>query len=214
MEHSAEPDHQKIAAVANRVQARLVGLAASNRDERRRHEIDERDASPHECGRTLLIFKNGKAKQPRSKKIYRVCDAVREDEKSGEDVARQSRQKKVQKHRPSRFSRRCLAKAGLTGHQNRRPAPKKRDLFDRVQDLRMRTQSVNSTGRCHRNKSQRGDESNIRPVLSAVRANLVYEWLLEICCRERSAQAAASRARTSSVGLAQQKQRWSKGHQE
>ena len=48
--------------------------------------------------------RNGKTKQPRSGKIHWVCDTVREDEKSGKDVARQSRQKKVQEHRPSRPS--------------------------------------------------------------------------------------------------------------
>jgi len=39
--------------------------ARSGEKERRKRRINERDASPHDAGRTLLIFNNGKAKHPR-----------------------------------------------------------------------------------------------------------------------------------------------------
>ena len=73
-------------------------------DNRRRHDIEQRDTSPHQRGRTLLILKNGKAKQSRSRKIHRVYDAIGESKKSGKDVARQRREEDLQEHRPSRPS--------------------------------------------------------------------------------------------------------------
>ena len=58
-------------------------------------EIDEGDAGPHQRGGALLIGKDREAKEAGRGKIYRVGDAIGEDEESGEYVAGKSREKKI-----------------------------------------------------------------------------------------------------------------------
>ena len=60
-----------------------------------RGEIDEGDAGPHQRGGALLIGKDREAKEAGRGKIYRVGDAIGEDEESGEYVAGESREKKI-----------------------------------------------------------------------------------------------------------------------
>jgi len=64
-------------------------------ENRRRHEIDERDASPHQCSRALLILQNGKTRVPGHGKVHGIRHLVREHEKAGEDVAGQRGKEKV-----------------------------------------------------------------------------------------------------------------------
>ena len=69
-------------------------------ENRRGHEIDQRDAGPHQRSRALLIFHDRKAKVPRHGKVRGVGNTVREHKKSAEDVARQRGKDKVQEGRP------------------------------------------------------------------------------------------------------------------
>src|ERR1700747_1882497 len=59
------------------------------------HEIDQRDAGPHQGGRPLLIIWNRKTKMTRNGKVRGVDNTVREHKKSGENVARQRGKKEV-----------------------------------------------------------------------------------------------------------------------
>ena len=62
---------------------------------RRGHQVDDRYAAPHERASALLIFENGYSEMARRREVHRIHDTFGEHKKSGEDVARKCRKKKI-----------------------------------------------------------------------------------------------------------------------
>src|ERR1700751_2535561 len=66
------------------------------------HQVDDRDARPHQRTRTLLISQSRKTERLRRRRISQVNHAVAKDQEPGKNVTRQRGQEEIDDDRPVR----------------------------------------------------------------------------------------------------------------